>query len=90
MAPLVAAGIVMIWRRERARHYIEADVEWWTLIFFLTANIVALGMLEKRYRTRIHFLEWLRVGLAAGFVAGFVAWLALLITGPFMFAVSSS
>jgi len=181
MAPLVAAGIVMIWRRERARHYIEQDVEWWTLIFFLmlfgvagtlqytavtteiafsltrllgdqtsilvpavmviaaigsafidnvifvaafipvvqelvgeagtvhplwwallfgacfggnitmigsTANIVALGMLEKRYRTRIHFLEWFRVGLAAGFVAGFVAWLALLVTGPFMLAGS--
>jgi len=47
---------------------------------------VALGMLEKRYRTRIHFLEWFRVGLAAGFVAGFVAWLALLVTGPLMLA----
>jgi hypothetical protein len=21
-------GVVMIWRRERARHYIEHDVEW--------------------------------------------------------------
>jgi len=30
-----------------------------------TANIVALGMLEKRYRTRVNFLEWYRVGLAA-------------------------
>jgi len=179
MAPLVSAGIVMIWRRERARHYIEHDVEWWTLIFFLmlfgvagtlqytevtneiafsltrvlgdqtdtlvpaimiisaigsafidnvifvaafipvvqemvgapgtvhplwwallfgacfggnitmigsTANIVALGMLEKRYRTRVNFLEWFRVGLSAGFVAGFVAWLALLFTGPLMLA----
>lgn len=35
MAPLISAGIVMIWRRERARHYIEHDVEWWTLTFFL-------------------------------------------------------
>lgn len=179
MAPLVAAGIVMIWRRERARHYIEQDVEWWTLIFFLmlfgvagtlqytevtteiavsltkalgdqtsilvpavmmisavgsamidnvifvaafipvieemigatgtvhplwwallfgacfggnitmigsTANIVALGMLEKRYRLRILFMEWLRVGLAAGFAAGITAWLALLVTGPMMLA----
>lgn len=177
MAPLIAAGIVMIWRRARARYYIEHDVEWWTLIFFLmlfgvagtlqythvtneiafsltgmlgdqletlvpavmiisalgsafidnvifvaafipvvqqlvgepgmvhplwwallfgacfggnitmigsTANIVALGMLEKRYRTRITFLEWFRVGLGAGFVAGFVAWLALLVTSPLM------
>jgi len=23
MAPLVSAGIVMIWRRERARHYLD-------------------------------------------------------------------
>jgi Na+/H+ antiporter NhaD/arsenite permease-like protein len=169
----------MIWRRERARHYIEQDVEWWTLIFFLmlfgvagtlqytevtteiafsltrllgdqtnilvpavmliaaigsafidnvifvaafipvvqelvgeagavhplwwallfgacfggnitmigsTANIVALGMLEKRYRLQINFIEWFRVGLAAGFVAGLVAWLALLVTGPLMLA----
>ncbi|MGD8843676.1 MAG: SLC13 family permease, partial [Gammaproteobacteria bacterium] len=35
MAPLVSAGIVMIWRRGRARYYIEHDVEWWTLLFFL-------------------------------------------------------
>jgi len=177
MAPLVAAGIVMIWRRGRARHYIEHDVEWWTLLFFLmlfgvagtlqytevtteiatslknligddsvamvplvmtmaalgsafidnvifvaafipvvqeligevapvhplwwallfgacfggnitmigsTANIVALGMMEKRYRTRINFLEWFRVGLAAGITACLIAWLALLVTGPIM------
>jgi Na+/H+ antiporter NhaD/arsenite permease-like protein len=180
MAPLIAAGIVMIWRRGRARHYIEHDVEWWTLLFFLmlfgvagtlqytevtgeiasslknllggdldimvpaimlmsalgsafvdnvifvaafipvvqelvgdaapvhplwwallfgacfggnitmigsTANIVALGMMEKRYRTRIDFLEWFRVGLAAGFTACLVAWLALLVTGPIMIGV---
>jgi len=177
MAPLVAAGIVMIWRRGRARYYIENDVEWWTLLFFLmlfgvagtlqytevtseiassmknivggdmnimvpvvmvmaalgsafidnvifvsafipvvqelvgdaspvhplwwallfgacfggnitmigsTANIVALGMMEKRYRTRINFLEWFRVGLAVGATACLIAWLALLVTGPLM------
>lgn len=177
MAPLFSAGIVMIWRRSRARHYIEQDVEWWTLTFFLmlfgvagtlqhtevtneiaasvknlmgtdseilvpavmlmaalgsafvdnvifvaafvpvvkelvgegvavhplwwallfgacfggnitmigsTANIVALGMVEKRYRLRIYFLEWFRVGLAAGFIACLVAWLCLLVTGPLM------
>lgn len=179
MAPLVSAGIVMIWRRGRARYYIEHDVEWWTLLFFLmlfgvagtlqytevtneiaasmksqiggspdmlvplvmllsalgsafvdnvifvaafipvvqelagpgaavhplwwallfgacfggnitmigsTANIVALGMLEKRYRIRINFLEWFRVGLLAGFVACLVAWLLLSVTGPIMTA----
>jgi Na+/H+ antiporter NhaD/arsenite permease-like protein len=70
---------------------------WWALLFGAcfggnitmigsTANIVALGMLEKRYRLQINFLEWFRVGLAAGFVAGAVAWLALLVTGPLMLA----
>jgi Na+/H+ antiporter NhaD/arsenite permease-like protein len=47
-----------------------------------TANIVALGMMEKRYRTRINFMEWFRVGLAAGTTACLIAWLALLVTGP--------
>jgi Na+/H+ antiporter NhaD/arsenite permease-like protein len=174
MVPLISAGIVMIWRRRRARHYIEHDVEWWTLTFFLmlfgvastlqytevtteiadsfsslfsgqgdllipvvilvsalgsafidnvifvaafipvvqelvggnsgvhplwwallfgacfggnitmigsTANIVALGMLEKRYKARIAFLEWFKVGLAAGLFACLVAWLALVVSG---------
>ncbi len=175
MAPLIAAGLLMIWRRERARHYIEREVEWWTLTFFLllfavagtlesvgvnkemaagfsnlvggraelltpavllvsalgsafvdnvvfvaafipvvkqlagsgphplwwallfgacfggnitmigsTANIVALGMMEKRYRTRATFLEWLKVGLLTGLTACAVAWLCLLVTGPMM------
>jgi Na+/H+ antiporter NhaD/arsenite permease-like protein len=172
MVPLIAAGIVMIWRRERARYYVENDVEWWTLTFFLmlfgvastlqytqvtveiasafsrlfaghtdlllpavmtlsalgsafvdnvifvaafipvirelvggaagpdplwwallfgacfggnitmigsTANIVALGMLEKRYQIRVVFLEWLGVGLASASIAILVAYGALLI-----------
>lgn len=73
---------------------------WWSLLFGAcfggnitmiggTANIVALGMLEKRYRTRIEFLEWFRVGLASGFVAAVVAWLTLLVTGPMMTAGAS-
>nr|MBS0019681.1 CBS domain-containing protein [Gammaproteobacteria bacterium] len=68
---------------------------WWALLFGAcfggnitmigsTANIGALGMVEKRYRLRIHFLEWFRVGLAAGLVASLVAWLCLLVTGPLM------
>ena len=34
-APLITSGGVMIWKWKRARSYIEKDVEWWTLIFFL-------------------------------------------------------
>jgi len=68
---------------------------WWAMLFGAcfggnitmigsTANIVALGMLEKRYRTRILFMEWFRVGLATGLIASLVAWLALVFTGPLM------
>lgn len=165
VAPLVVAGVLMIWRHERARHYIEADVEWWTLLFFMmlfavagtlahthvtdevalgfqgvfgnnqtmlipvimvlsavgsafvdnivfvaafmpvvnslehtpllwsllhgaclggnitmigsTANIVALGMLEKRYRTQIKFFEWLKIGAIVGLVSCAVSWLGI-------------
>jgi Na+/H+ antiporter NhaD/arsenite permease-like protein len=63
---------------------------WWALLFGAcfggnitmigsTANIVALGMLEKRYRTRIVFMEWFKVGLLAGLLACLVAWLALVV-----------
>jgi Na+/H+ antiporter NhaD/arsenite permease-like protein len=39
-------------------------------------------MLEKRYRTRITFLEWFKVGLAAGMVACLIAGLALVVVVP--------
>ncbi len=35
IAPLFTASIIMIWHRKRARHYIEHDVEWWSLLFFI-------------------------------------------------------
>lgn len=172
VAPLVVAGILMVFRQERARHYIEADVEWWTLLFFMmlfavagslqhthvteeiaghfqqvfgnkpslllpiiiclsaagsalvdnvvfvaafvpvvdklgqtpliwallqgvclggnitmigsTANIVALGMAEKRYRGSIKFFEWLKVGLVVGAVSCIIAWGCLSITSRYM------
>ncbi len=34
-APLVMAACVMIWKNEKARDYIEKDVEWWSLLFFM-------------------------------------------------------
>jgi Na+/H+ antiporter NhaD/arsenite permease-like protein len=172
VAPLVIAGFLMMWRHERSRHYIEADVEWWTLLFFMmlfavagtleetrvtarvadsfqdtfgsslfiltplilaisaigsafvdnivfvaaflpvvnkleqtpliwalvlgtclggnitmigsTANIVALGMLEKRYRTSIHFLDWLKVGVVVGLATGIIAWAGVAFLSPYM------
>ena len=35
IVPLISAGLVMIWHWQRAREYIEKNVDWWTLLFFL-------------------------------------------------------
>lgn len=176
IAPLACAGGVMIWRHKRARFYIEREVDWWTLLFFMllfavagtlehvgltqkmaegftsafgsnpkslipivigttgigsafvdnvvfvaafspvvsalsdtmfgmplwwamlfgacfggnitmigsTANIVALGLLEKHGHIHISFWEWLKVGFVSAIVAGAVAWGALLVASPAM------
>jgi Na+/H+ antiporter NhaD/arsenite permease-like protein len=36
----------MIWKNERARYYVESEVEWWTLLFFMMLFAVA-GSLER-------------------------------------------
>jgi len=170
IVPLVSASIVMTWKWKRARSYVEKDVEWWTLLFFIflfaqagalkytgatdifakhiaawaggnshnltgiilwlsafgsstldnvvvvaasipivqsflsigagnkllwwallfggcfggnitligsTANIVALGILEKEKRTRISFAYWLKIGLPIGVVTISIVWLSL-------------
>ena len=33
--PILGAGIIMLWRRREAREYIQRDVDWWTLVFFM-------------------------------------------------------
>lgn len=170
--PLISAGGVMIWKCEKARSYIEKDVDWWTLLFFLllfakagtlkytgvtdvlaaklafwvkgnpsmlistilwtsalsssildnvvlvaafipvvqsfkdlgfmlqplwwallfggcfggnitlvgsTANIVALGLLEKEKNIRITFFRWFWVGLTVGVVTTCIVWVALMV-----------
>jgi Na+/H+ antiporter NhaD/arsenite permease-like protein len=167
VTPLAISGVLMIWRSKRARHYIESEVEWWTLLFFMmlfavagslehtgvtegiavnfkkafagnpslltpviifitaigssfvdnivfvaafipvvrslqeptlwwallfgacfggnitvigsTANIVALGMMEKRYKSHIMFFEWLKIGLLVGVITCLVAWGGILL-----------
>jgi len=169
--PLISSGLVMIWKWRRAREYVEKDVEWWTLLFFLllfaqagtlkytgatdvlakklvglassntsiltgmvlwistigssildnvvlvaafipviqsfqglglhlqplwwallfggcfggnitlvgsTANIVALGILEKEKNIHMTFFRWFWVGLTVGVVTTVVVWIALL------------
>ncbi|MBE6394525.1 MAG: hypothetical protein E7044_10795 [Lentisphaerae bacterium] len=174
--PLICAGIVMILKPSRARFYIEKEVDWWTLIFFMilfavagtlehthvdqvmangfskiagktpatlvpfiftvsafgsafvdnvifvaafcpvieqlaltvkdfplwwallfgacfggnitmigsTANIVALGMLEKHGGSQITFFQWFKIGLLCTIVSGTLAVGALLIFTPHM------
>lgn len=171
VVPLIASGLVMIWKHHRARKFIEKDVEWWTLLFFLllfvqagtlkytgatvfiakhileatgnnlnllissvlwistigssildnvvlvaafipvvqgihslnmslqplwwallfggclggnitligsTANIVAIGILEKEKRIKISFLAWLRIGLVVGLITTLMIMAALI------------
>lgn len=176
ITPLACAGGVMIWRHQRARFYIEREVDWWTLLFFMllfavagtlehvglthmmargfttafgtspaalvpiiisttgmgsafvdnvvfvaafspviralsesmfgmplwwallfgacfggnitligsTANIVALGLLEKHGHIHITFWQWFKIGAVSAVVAGVVAWAALAATAPVM------
>lgn len=169
--PLITSGLVMIWKHHRARKFIEKDVEWWTLLFFLllfvqagtlkytgatvfiakhileatgnnlnllipsvlwistigssildnvvlvaafvpvvqgihslnmslqplwwallfggclggnitligsTANIVAIGILEKEKRIKISFFAWLRIGLVVGLTTTLIIMAALI------------
>lgn len=176
VAPLACAGLVMILKRDRARHYVEHEVDWWTLLFFMllfaiagtlehthvtqviadgfvnlcgdkpgilipsimattalgsafvdnvifvaafspvitalgetvpamplwwsllfgacfggnitligsTANIVALGMLEKQAHTHISFIQWLKIGALSAFIAMAIAWALLTLLAPHM------
>ena len=169
-SPLIFGGIAMIWKWTKARGFIEKDVEWWTLLFFLllfaqagtlhytgatdvlakklaywcqqshvsligavlwisaigssmldnvvlvaafipiiqsfqdmginveplwwallfggclggnitiigsTANIVALGILEKEKRIKITFLRWVKIGSLVGIFTTSLVWLIL-------------
>jgi len=63
---------------------------WWALLFGAcyggnitmigsTANIVALGLLEKERNIKITFIFWLKIGLIVGFISMVIAYLAILI-----------
>ncbi|RJP29555.1 MAG: hypothetical protein C4533_00750 [Candidatus Omnitrophota bacterium] len=169
MMPLLSSGGVMMWKYNKARDFIEKDVEWWTLLFFMmlfaqagtlkytgatdiiagklahiagqnhlsligivlwvsaigssildnvvlvaafipviqsfqeinlqplwwallfggclggnitivgsTANIVALGILEKEQNIRMSFLKWFWIGLSVGLITVGIVWVALI------------
>jgi len=67
---------------------------WWALLFGAcfggnitaigsTANIVALGILEKERNRKINFIGWLKLGLVIGVVSMAIAYLALLLVPIF-------
>jgi len=41
VVPLVTSGLIMVWKHRKARKFIEKDVEWWTLLFFLLLFVQA-------------------------------------------------
>ena len=52
-APLLAAGLLMLWRRAHIRKHVEHDVEWMTLVFFITLFVVAGALRQTRATDRI-------------------------------------
>ncbi|MBN1383613.1 MAG: hypothetical protein JW983_01860 [Elusimicrobia bacterium] len=171
MLPIIYAGIVLLYRNDKARYYIENEVEWNSLLFFLflfaqagvlqasgvanisaqkiigimgrypkllggmilissgvlssildnivvvasyvpvvqsmdqlqlnsnflwwsilfgacfggnitligsTANIIALGLLEKNKRIRIGFREWFRIGIIIGITSMIISYLVMI------------
>ncbi|MFA5144279.1 MAG: SLC13 family permease [Candidatus Omnitrophota bacterium] len=67
---------------------VSSQALWWALLFGgclggnitlvgSTANIVALGILEKEKNIRITFLRWFGIGLTTGIVTTLVVWTAL-------------
>jgi len=61
---------------------------WWALLFGAcyggnismigsTANIVALGLLEKERDIKVTFLSWLKIGFIIGMISMIIAYLAI-------------
>lgn len=43
-APLTIAGLIMVFRSHRARHYVESSIEWWSLLFFMMLFAVSFAL----------------------------------------------
>jgi Na+/H+ antiporter NhaD/arsenite permease-like protein len=69
---------------------LHPDALWWPLLFGAcfggnitmigsTANIVAIGLLEKQLNIKVSFKEWLKVGLVVGLVSMVIAYVVVLL-----------
>ncbi len=74
--PLISSGCVMIWKWRRAREYVEKDVEWWTLLFFMLLFAQA-GTLKYTGATDVMARQLAGLaGNSSTFLTGIVLWTA--------------
>jgi Na+/H+ antiporter NhaD/arsenite permease-like protein len=52
IAPLICSGFIMLFKRDKARYYVEREVDWWTLLFFMLLFAIA-GTLEHTHVTNL-------------------------------------
>jgi len=74
--PFISSGLVMAWKWKKAREYIEKDVEWWTLLFFMLLFAQA-GTLKYTGATDV--LAKQLAGLARNnisFLTGMILWIS--------------
>lgn len=74
--PLISSGLVMAWKHHKAREFIEKDVEWWTLLFFMLLFAQA-GTLKYTGATDVlaKYLAQL-AGNSDVFLTGLILWVA--------------
>lgn len=67
---------------------------WWCLLFGAcfggnitaigsTANIIAMGVLEKEQNKKVNFIEWLKLGLTVGILSLIISYMAVTLLGIF-------
>ncbi|MFN3966801.1 MAG: SLC13 family permease [Endomicrobiia bacterium] len=84
---VVVASYVPIVQNLHILH-LNLQTLWWAVLFGAcyggnitmigsTANIVALGLLEKKQNIKIDFFKWLKIGLMVGLISMSVSYLSV-------------